>query len=48
MPFDILSGDSIMRSSLLNRTRVNIERQRWQYEIGEFKNEFSQLSVYPE
>jgi uncharacterized protein YbbC (DUF1343 family) len=48
MPFDILSGDSIMRSSLLNRTRVNIERQRWQYEIGEFKNEFNQLSVYPE
>lgn len=48
MPFDILSGDSKMRSSLLNRTRVNIERQRWQYEIGEFKNEFRQLSVYPE
>jgi uncharacterized protein YbbC (DUF1343 family) len=47
-PFDILSGDSIMRSSLLNRTSVNIERQRWQYEIGEFKNEFSQLSAYPE
>jgi len=48
IPFDILSGDSVMRSSLLNRTPVNIERQRWQYEIGEFKNEFSQLSVYPE
>jgi uncharacterized protein YbbC (DUF1343 family) len=48
MPFDILSGDSVMRSSLLSRTPVNIEHQRWQYEIGEFKNEFSQLSVYPE
>jgi uncharacterized protein YbbC (DUF1343 family) len=48
MPFDILSGDSVMRSSLLSRTPVNIEHQRWQYEIGEFKNEFSQLSAYPE
>jgi uncharacterized protein YbbC (DUF1343 family) len=48
MPFDILSGDSVMRSSLLNRVPANIEFQRWQHEIAEFKNEFSQLSVYPE
>jgi uncharacterized protein YbbC (DUF1343 family) len=48
MPFDILSGDSLMRSSLINRVPLNIERQRWLYEIGEFNNEFRQLSVYPE
>lgn len=48
MPFDILSGDSVMRSSLINRIPSNIEYQRWQYEIGEFKSEFGQLSAYPE
>jgi uncharacterized protein YbbC (DUF1343 family) len=48
MPFDILSGDSVMRSSLLKRIPVAIERQRWQSEIEEFKDEFSQFSVYPE
>jgi uncharacterized protein YbbC (DUF1343 family) len=48
MPFDILSGDSVMRSSLLNRVPVMVERQRWQSEIAEFREEFSQLSVYPE
>ncbi len=48
MPFDILSGDSIMRTSLTNRVPVIYEKQRWQYEIEEFKREFSQLSVYPE
>ena len=48
MPFDILSGDSVMRSSLLNKVPVMVERQRWQSEIAEFREEFSQLSVYPE
>jgi uncharacterized protein YbbC (DUF1343 family) len=48
MPFDILSGDSVMRSSLQNRLPVKIERQRWQNEIAEFREEFSQLSAYPE
>jgi len=47
-PFDILSGDSLMRSSLINRVPASVERQRWQYEIGEFLNEFRHLSVYPE
>jgi uncharacterized protein YbbC (DUF1343 family) len=48
MPFDILSGDAIMRTSLTNRVPVRYERQRWQNEIEEFEKEFRQLSVYPE
>ena len=48
MPFDILSGDSVMRSSLINRVPLKVERQRWQNEIAEFREEFSQLSAYPE
>jgi uncharacterized protein YbbC (DUF1343 family) len=48
MPFDILSGDSVMRSSLLSRIPASAERQRWQSEISEFIDEFRQLSAYPE
>jgi uncharacterized protein YbbC (DUF1343 family) len=48
MPFDILSGDSIMRNSLNGRINIRIERQRWQTEIDEFLEEFHQLSVYNE
>jgi uncharacterized protein YbbC (DUF1343 family) len=48
MPFDILSGDSVMRSSLINRVPLMVERQRWQNEISEFREEFRQLSAYPE
>lgn len=48
MPFDILSGDSIMRTSLLNRIPVRIEKERWKQEIEDFKKEFKKISVYPE
>jgi uncharacterized protein YbbC (DUF1343 family) len=48
MPFDILSGDSIMRNALQERINIKTERQRWQAEIDEFKKEFQQLSVYNE
>jgi uncharacterized protein YbbC (DUF1343 family) len=48
MPFDILSGDSVMRTSLLTGIPVATERQRWQSEIEEFREDFSQLSAYPE
>jgi hypothetical protein len=48
MPFDILSGDSIMRTSLINRVPAATERQRWKSEIDDFREEFRQLSVYPE
>ncbi|MEI6049524.1 MAG: DUF1343 domain-containing protein [Bacteroidota bacterium] len=48
MPFDILSGDSGMRESLLNRKNVRLEKERWSYEIDEFRNEFRRFAVYPE
>jgi uncharacterized protein YbbC (DUF1343 family) len=47
MPFDILSGDSIMRRSLIERIPVEMEKQRWQAEIEEFKKEFKDISAYP-
>ncbi|MCX6327635.1 MAG: DUF1343 domain-containing protein [Bacteroidia bacterium] len=48
MPFDILSGDSMMRESLLNRQNVRIEKERWAHEIEEFRNEFRRFAFYPE
>jgi uncharacterized protein YbbC (DUF1343 family) len=48
IPFDILSGDSIMRESLIQRKNVRFEKERWSFEIEEFRNEFRHLSVYPE
>jgi uncharacterized protein YbbC (DUF1343 family) len=48
MPFDILSGDHLMRNSLNERINIKTERQRWQVEIDEFIKEFHQLSVYKE
>ena len=48
MPFDILSGDSGMRTTLQNRLPVRTEKERWINEIEEFKKEFAGVSVYPE
>jgi uncharacterized protein YbbC (DUF1343 family) len=48
MPFDILSGDSIMRHSLENRINIKAERERWQKETEGFSEEFRQISVYDE
>ena len=48
MPFDILSGDSGMRTSLIKRVPVKLEKLRWQNEIEEFKKEFLHFSAYPE
>ena len=48
MPFDILSGDSVMRQSLLNRVPTINEKLRWQEEIEEFKKEFRHFAVYSE
>jgi uncharacterized protein YbbC (DUF1343 family) len=48
MPFDILSGDSGMRESLINRKNVRIEKEKWVHEIEEFRNEFRHIAVYPE
>jgi uncharacterized protein YbbC (DUF1343 family) len=46
MPFDILSGDSGMRETLMGRKNINLEKERWQSEIEEFKKDFSKISVY--
>lgn len=48
MPFDILSGDSVMRTSLSNRLPVRNEKERWKHEIDEFTKEFRHISAYPE
>ncbi len=48
IPFDILSGDSGMRETLINRGSLKAETQRWKDEIEEFKKEFKNLSAYPE
>jgi uncharacterized protein YbbC (DUF1343 family) len=48
MPFDILSGDSGMRETLVSRSNIVTEKERWQYEIEEFKKEFRQIAFYPE
>lgn len=48
MPFDILSGDSLMRQTLCKRLPLKDEKERWLSEIEVFLTEFSQMSVYPE
>lgn len=48
MPFDILSGDSGMRESLLNRKNIRIEKERWASEIEEFRKEFLKIAAYTE
>jgi uncharacterized protein YbbC (DUF1343 family) len=48
MPFDILSGDSGMRESLIFRKDLKSEQQRWVTEIEEFRREFIHIAEYPE
>ncbi len=48
IPFDILSGDSAMRESLISRKPVRLEKQRWEAEIEEFRKEFRTMAVYKE
>jgi len=48
MPFDILSGDSGMREVLLKGGSLSQEVSRWDYEIEEFRNEFSKIALYKE
>jgi uncharacterized protein YbbC (DUF1343 family) len=47
MPFDILSGDSGMRTVLEKRLDLEKERERWNIEIEEFRKEFTEFSAYP-
>ncbi len=48
MPFDILSGDSGMRESLIRRSDPVLEKERWRCEIEDFRKEFSLIAAYPE
>ena len=48
MPFDILSGDSGMRETLINRKNINTEQERWTSEIEMFRKEFASISLYTE
>jgi len=48
IPFDILSGDSGMRECLINRRDISIEKERWRYEIEEFRKEFRDMAHYQE
>jgi len=48
IPFDILSGDSGMREAIKNKVPVSTERERWKWEIEEFKKEFRKFSAYAE
>jgi uncharacterized protein YbbC (DUF1343 family) len=46
MPFDILSGDSVMRKVLENKLSLKEEKERWKYEISEFLKIFRAISAY--
>lgn len=48
MPFDILSGDSGIRETLINRRDIRSEKERWAHEIEVFKAEFKEFSLYDE
>ncbi len=48
MPFDILSGDSGMRETLLSRSDLAAEKERWKKETEEFTVEFRRLAYYDE
>jgi uncharacterized protein YbbC (DUF1343 family) len=48
MPFDILSGDSGMRESLINRRNPETEKERWLHDIEKFRREFVNIALYPE
>jgi hypothetical protein len=48
MPFDILSGDSGMRETLISRADIKIEKERWLFEIEEFRKEFLEIAAYTE
>jgi uncharacterized protein YbbC (DUF1343 family) len=48
MPFDILSGDSGIRETLLQRNNIEIEKDRWAAEIEIFMKEFREFALYDE
>jgi uncharacterized protein YbbC (DUF1343 family) len=48
MPFDILSGDSGMRDTLISRKNIQTEKERWESEIEDFSKEFKKIAYYAE
>lgn len=48
MPFDILSGDSGMRETLINRRSIKSEIDRWNGEIEIFSRKFKAIALYPD
>jgi uncharacterized protein YbbC (DUF1343 family) len=48
MPFDILSGDSLMRKALISGSNLTVEKERWAHEIEEFRKEFQRFAIYAE
>ncbi|MFP4488716.1 MAG: exo-beta-N-acetylmuramidase NamZ domain-containing protein [Bacteroidales bacterium] len=46
MPFDILSGDTGLRTSLEGHIPLSGEKERWREEINEFNREFACCSLY--
>jgi uncharacterized protein YbbC (DUF1343 family) len=48
MPFDILSGDDLLRKVLSEGKPVSLEIARWREEIESFRKEFSKISLYDE
>lgn len=45
-PFDILSGDSLLRKAINEKGSLNHERERWRDEINNFNKEFKEFSLY--
>jgi uncharacterized protein YbbC (DUF1343 family) len=48
MPFDILSGDSVMRETLISRKNIQVEKERWANDIEVFRKEFEGIAYYEE
>jgi uncharacterized protein YbbC (DUF1343 family) len=48
MPFDILSGDSLMREALTGRKGIKEEKQRWKNETELFLKDLAQIAAYTE
>ncbi|MBS0010889.1 MAG: DUF1343 domain-containing protein [Bacteroidales bacterium] len=46
MPFDILSGDSMLREVISGGGSLNQERERWRDEINFFNREFETFALY--
>lgn len=46
MPFDILSGDDMMRTCLEKRLPLSNEIERWNDEIADFQKDFDSMRLY--